>query len=259
MAFPELVVAAGTAGRKDAMHVFTTIEEMREWSRDALRHEKSIGFVPTMGYLHDGHISLVERSVMENDLTVLSIFVNPTQFGPSEDLDRYPRDLDGDLRKVDAAGADVVFAPETDEMYPVPSLTSVSVGLLTDHLCGMSRGSAHFRGVCLVVAKLFNIVLPSRAYFGQKDAQQALVVGRMARDLNFGLEMVVCPIVREDDGLAMSSRNQYLSESERKRATALYQALCAGRSAIKDGERSALRIREIMTESISTVKDGEVD
>lgn len=241
------------------MDVIQTIADMREWSRESLRLDRSIGFVPTMGYLHDGHISLAERSVLENDLTVMSIFVNPTQFGPSEDLATYPRDLEGDLQKADEAGVQVVFAPSAEEMYGEGSLTMVSVGHLTDRMCGMSRGQAHFRGVCIVVAKLLNIVTPTRMYLGQKDAQQALVIGRMVQDLCIDTEVIVCPIVREGDGLAMSSRNKYLSDEERERATVLYRALCAGRDAIRKGEDDPMRIREIMTTHILTVPDVDID
>lgn len=191
-----------------------------------------------MGYLHEGHESLIKQSVSYNDRTVLSIFVNPTQFAPNEDLDSYPRDLDHDLSVAEAAGADIVFHPSPEEMYDADRATSVHVSGLGDELCGKSR-PIHFDGVCLIVSKLFNIVSPDRAYFGKKDAQQLVIVKRMARDLSFGVEVVGCPIVREADGLAKSSRNTYLSPEERQAATVLSRALGKGKAVLDDGERSS--------------------
>jgi pantoate--beta-alanine ligase len=203
---------------------------------------KTIGFVPTMGALHDGHVSLIEAAGKRCDYVVVSIFVNPTQFGPGEDLNKYPRPFETDLAICEKHAVDAVFAPEAAEMYPRENLTWVSVEKLTDRLCGEFR-PGHFRGVATVCAKLFNIVCPDIAFFGQKDAQQALVIRRMVADLNMPLEIVVCPTVREPDGLAMSSRNQYLSPGERKDATQVYKSLERCRALIEAGERDADAIR----------------
>ena len=193
-------------------------------SKEFLRKGSSIGLVPTMGALHDGHLSLVERSTSENDRTVVSIFVNPKQFGPNEDLDEYPRDLDGDMRKLEDYNVDIVFAPSKDELYPDGCQTYVNVDKLTGTMCGAFRPD-HFKGVMTIVTKLFNIVLPTRAYFGQKDYQQVAVLKKMAKDLDMDIDVVTCPIVREEDGLALSSRNDYLSEEERKASTVIYRSL----------------------------------
>jgi pantoate--beta-alanine ligase len=219
----------------------TTISELRTVHKES---SGAWGFVPTMGYLHEGHISLVRRARAENDVVAVSIFVNPLQFGPQEDLARYPRDLARDLRLLEAAGVDAVFTPAVEELYPAGFQSAVEVTDVTHMLEGAVR-PGHFRGVATVVAKLFNIVQPQRAYFGQKDAQQAVVVRRMARDLDFPLEIVVCPTQREPDGLAMSSRNVYLQGPERPAATVLYRALSAARAAYDAGERDgeALRAR----------------
>lgn len=199
------------------MQIIKTVEELRpiiqEWRSQGL----SVGLVPTMGYLHAGHKSLIVKAVSENDRVVVSDFVNPTQFGANEDLSTYPRDLERDAAVCQEAGASLVFHPEPEEMYAPDSCTFVDMDSLTKGLCGKSRPT-HFRGVCTVVCKLFHIVTPDRAYFGQKDAQQLAVIRRMVRDLNFGISIVGCPIVREADGLAMSSRNAYLGEEERKAA-----------------------------------------
>jgi pantoate--beta-alanine ligase len=201
--------------------------ELRELLTPARREGRSIGLVPTMGYLHEGHLSLIRAARAANDLVVVSLFVNPAQFGPDEDLDAYPRDEARDAELAAAAGADVLYAPPVEEVYPDGFATSVEVDRLTEVLCGApgARGSEHFRGVITVVAKLFNTVGPTVAYFGQKDAQQAVVIRRMARDLDFPVEVEVLPTVREPDGLAMSSRNAYLSEGERHRAAAIPAAL----------------------------------
>lgn len=207
--------------------------------------EAKVGLVPTMGYLHEGHASLIRRSAAENGLTVLSIFVNPLQFGPNEDFDRYPRDERRDLSVAAEAGANLVFMPSVAEMYPEPTRTTVSVAGLTERLCGASR-PGHFDGVTTVVSKLFHIVQPDRAYFGLKDAQQAAVISRMATDLNMPVEVVPCPIVRESDGLAMSSRNVYLSPEERRQALVLSQTLAQVPDWIEDGMTEAelvVRIR----------------
>ncbi len=228
------------------MKTVTTIPELRAAIADLPR---PLGFVPTMGYLHAGHISLAERAKSECASVVASIFVNPTQFGPNEDLAKYPRDLPRDLSLLETAGVDLVWTPTPEVMYPSGFQTWVIVEGLTKGLEGEVR-PGHFRGVATVVAKLFNAVGPQKAYFGQKDAQQAAVLRRMVCDLDFPIEMVVCPIVRESDGLAMSSRNTYLSPEERKAATVLFRALSAAQSAYKTGERDAESLRCIMRDII---------
>lgn len=222
-----------------------TISEVRRYVSDARKAGKRIGFVPTMGALHAGHGSLIERSVDECDYTVVSIFVNPTQFGPSEDLDKYPRTLDADAAYCEKLGADLVFAPSAAEMYPHEQLGWVDVEKLTEGLCGANR-PGHFRGVTTVCAKLFNIVGADVAYFGQKDAQQAAVIKRMVADLNMPLKICVCPIVREPDGLAMSSRNRYLSDDERKRALCLSKALSCCKEQIVAGQIDVEMLEAIM-------------
>jgi len=207
--------------------------------------------VPTMGYLHEGHLSLIRRARQECDHVVVSIFVNPTQFGPKEDLSKYPRDLERDLSLIEPLGVDLVWMPTTEIMYPKRYQTWVEVETVTRPLEGAMR-PGHFRGVTTVVAKLFNGVQPQRAYFGQKDAQQAVVIRQMTRDLNFPIEIVVCPIVREPDGLAMSSRNVYLDAEERKAATVLYRSLKAARNLYENGERNAEELRRLMREVIAT-------
>ena len=242
------------------MQIFETFDALRDWIRTERTYGHEIGFVPTMGYLHPGHLSLVQRSLEENDRTVASIFVNPTQFGPGEDFETYPRDPDRDLELCREAGVDAVFLPETGELYAEGgNLTSVVVGRLTDRLCGLSRGQGHFRGVCTVVCKLFNIVQPDRAYFGQKDAQQAVVIDRMVRDLNMPVAVRVCPVVREEDGLALSSRNARLSADEREEALGLYEALCAGREIIRCGERAGMTVLERMHEVLAGREGLEID
>lgn len=218
--------------------IVTTIDQLRAITRDWHREGKAIGLVPTMGYLHEGHRSLIDRSVADNDCTVVSVFVNPTQFGPNEDLESYPRDLNRDVTLVESAGADIVFHPEPEEMYFDDRCTTVHVGGLGEELCGKSR-PIHFDGVCLIVSKLLNIVTPDRAYFGQKDAQQLLIIRRMVRDLSFGTEIIGCPIIREEDGLAKSSRNTYLNVEERAAAVVLSRALSKGRARLEAGERNA--------------------
>lgn len=219
------------------METLPTIEAVRAW-----RGSGELGFVPTMGALHEGHASLVRRSAAENARTLVSIFVNPTQFGPNEDLAKYPRTLEADLKLCEQAGASAVFTPNNEMMYPPGFCSWVTVEGLGDRLCGASR-PGHFRGVTTVVAKLFHIVEPTRAYFGQKDAQQALILRRMVRDLDMPLELIVCPIVREPDGLAMSSRNRYLSEDERRRAVGLSKALFEAQRLFKAGTRTAAVLR----------------
>jgi len=224
------------------MKVVQTVREVREVRRAQVG---TWGLVPTMGFLHAGHISLVERARAENDWVGVSVFVNPAQFGPSEDLAAYPRDLARDLSLLEAAGADLVWTPPAEEVYPPGYQTYVLVEEVTRPLEGAARPT-HFRGVTTVVAKLFNVFQPDRAYFGQKDAQQAVVIRRMARDLDFPLEVVVCPIVREPDGLALSSRNVYLTPEQRAAAPALHRALEAARESWLSGERDGERLRQAM-------------
>ncbi len=237
------------------LRVVHRIAEMR-----ALREElpEPVGFVPTMGALHEGHLALVRRARSENESVIVSIFVNPTQFGPQEDFATYPRDFQRDLNLLRAEGVDVVFAPEAEEMYPPGFSTWVEVEGLTERLEGAFR-PGHFRGVATVVAKLFNITSPTRAYFGQKDAQQALVLKRMVADLNFGLELIVVPTVREPDGLAMSSRNVYLTPEERRSATILWRALSEAKKLWEEGERDAERLRRQMRELIQSEPRAQLE
>jgi pantoate--beta-alanine ligase len=211
----------------------------------------TVGLVPTMGYLHEGHLSLVRRAKEECDYVVVSIFVNPTQFGPKEDLSKYPRDLDRDLGLLESLGVDLVWMPTEQVMYPQGYQTWVEAEATTRPLEGSMR-PGHFRGVTTIVTKLFIGVQPDRAYFGQKDAQQAAVIRQMTRDLNFPIEIVICPIVREPDGLAMSSRNVYLDPEQRQAATVLYRSLCAARNAYENGERDAEKLRQIMKDVLAT-------
>lgn len=219
---------------------------------------RSIGLVPTMGCLHAGHLSLVAAARRDGHFVVVSLFVNPTQFGPHEDYDRYPRDTAGDLQKCERAGVELVFMPEVAAMYPADAATTVHVARLTDTLCGPCR-PGHFDGVATIVAKLFNIVQPDAAYFGQKDAQQLAVIRRMVRDLDFPLHIVGCPTVREPDGLALSSRNALLSPDERQQATALYRALTAARQRIVAGEREAATVVAEMRRLIEAVGPTRID
>ena len=229
------------------MNTVTTLPELNT-ARAML--PEPVGFVPTMGYLHEGHLSLARRAKEECAGVVASIFVNPTQFGPGEDLSKYPRDLARDLRLLESAGVALVWTPTPKVMYPSGFQTWVTVNELTKGLEGAMR-PGHFRGVTTVVAKLFNAVQPHKAYFGQKDAQQAAVIRQMTKDLDFPIEIVVCPTVREADGLAMSSRNAYLNPEERKAATVLFRALGAAKAAYENGERRAETLRRIMTETIN--------
>lgn len=234
------------------------IKELRALVKGWKREGLSVGFVPTMGALHEGHESLIKRAVSENDKVVVSVFVNPTQFGPNEDYDAYPRDINKDLNLCLNAGAAVVFNPEPSEMYFENKSTSVSVSNLTSVLCGAKR-PGHFDGVCLVVSKLFNIVTPDRAYFGQKDAQQVAVLKRMVRDLNIDIEIIPCPIIREKDGLAKSSRNIYLSKEERKAALVLSRSLNLAKELLDAGERNAAKIKEAMLEEINKEPLAKID
>jgi pantoate--beta-alanine ligase len=218
------------------MRVFASINETRAYSRQVRSFGKRLGFVPTMGALHEGHLSLLRAARRNCDSVAASIFVNPTQFGPNEDFARYPRDLEGDLGRLEGEGVDLVFAPSVKEIYPEPTITWVTVEGISDRLCGKSR-PGHFRGVTTVVSKLFQIIEPEVAFFGQKDAAQVAVVRRMVRDLNVPVQIEVCPIVREPDGLAMSSRNSYLSPAERKSAAFLYRSLLRAKALFDSGER----------------------
>ncbi|MEN2742445.1 pantoate--beta-alanine ligase [Microbacterium sp. X-17] len=221
------------------MRIVRSVSDVRAAVREARAQGATIGFVPTMGAFHEGHLSLMRAARAAHDLVVVSLFVNPTQFGPSEDLAAYPRDEQRDAQLAESAGADILFAPSPAEMYPDGFATRIHVAAVTDVMCGASRGPEHFDGVATVVAKLFGIVAPDAAYFGQKDAQQILVVRRMARDLDIPVEIVACPIVREPDGLAMSSRNVYLDAPARERATALHRALAAAEAAVARGDVTA--------------------
>jgi len=240
------------------MKTIATIAELRDVLDAERASGRSVGFVPTMGYLHDGHASLMRAARAETDVVVVSIFVNPLQFGPTEDLAAYPRDLERDLALAAEAGVDLVFTPSGDEMYPRPVLTSVSVAEVSAPLEGAARPT-HFAGVATVVAKLFAIVGPCRAYFGAKDFQQVAVVRRMASDLSLPVEVVACPTRRELDGLAMSSRNVYLTPDERAAAPVVYTALRAGVAAITAGERDPAAVRDLMARIISAEPLAQLD
>lgn len=228
-----------------------TVDETRKYIKEWKINGDTIGLVPTMGYLHEGHASLVKRAREENDRVVVSDFVNPTQFGPNEDLDSYPRDFEADCNICEEIGADLIFHPEPSEMYYDDATTYVNVGGVSEGLCGKSR-PGHFRGVCTVVSKLFLIAAPDRAYFGRKDAQQLAVIKRMVRDLNFDIEIVGCPIIRENDGLAKSSRNSYLADDQRKAAVILSRALDEGRSMIETGEKDVRKVTSGILEVLGT-------
>ncbi len=239
--------------------IITTISELRNYLNEKRSKGKSIGFVPTMGFLHEGHLSLIRRANMENDVVVMSDFVNPTQFGPNEDFASYPRNIERDTELAMSAGADVIFYPSVYEMYPKGSSTFVEVeGNITKVLCGASRPT-HFRGVTTVVNMLFNIVQPDKAYFGQKDAQQVAVLIKMVNDLHQNIEIITCPIVREGDGLAMSSRNTYLSPEERKQAVILNKALKKGKDAFAKGEKDVTKLTEIITNKINEMPLAVID
>jgi pantoate--beta-alanine ligase len=241
------------------MQTVETKEELRKTIGNARQSGKSIGFVPTMGYLHKGHLSLMRQARLENDLVVTSVFVNPTQFGPNEDLETYPRDPQRDKALMFEAKVDLAYFPTNEQIYPEGYTTYVDVkGPLTQALCGRSR-PRFFRGVTTVVAKLFNLVAPDRAYFGQKDAQQSIVIRQMVKDLDFNLDIVVCPTLREDDGLAMSSRNAYLSPQHRKDAVVLYESLNEAQDIIATGERQAKVVSEHITARIERVPDAVID
>lgn len=228
-----------------------TVDETRKYIKEWKINGDTIGLVPTMGYLHEGHASLVKRAREENDRVVVSDFVNPTQFGPNEDLDSYPRDFEADCNICEEIGADLIFHPEPSEMYYDDATTYVNVRGVSEGLCGKSR-PGHFRGVCTVVSKLFLIAAPDRAYFGRKDAQQLAVIKRMVRDLNFDIEIVGCQIIRENDGLAKSSRNSYLDDDQRKAAVILSRALDEGRSMIETGEKDVRKVTSGILEVLGT-------
>lgn len=222
------------------MRVTSDIQEIRAFVKKNRAEGKTVALVPTMGFLHEGHASLIKRAHEENDIVVVSVFVNPTQFGPNEDYEAYPRDIEKDSALCEKMGASIIFHPTPEVMYP-GNYTSVSIKTLSENLCGLSR-PVHFGGVCTVVSKLFNIVTPDRAYFGQKDAQQLAIIKQMVKDLNFDIEIVGCPIVREADGLAKSSRNTYLSEEERKAALVLSKAVFKGQELVNNGLTDATEL-----------------
>ena len=237
--------------------VVKTIDEIRSAVKTAKKQGKTVGLVPTMGFLHEGHKSLIVRAVSENDFVVVSDFVNHTQFGPNEDFESYPRDIEKHRLLCEDAGADIIFNHEPSEMYD-NALTTVSVDKITKTLCGASR-PIHFAGVATVVSKLFNIVAPDRAYFGEKDAQQLLVIKKMVKDLNFDIDIIGCPIIREDDGLAKSSRNTYLNPDERKAALCLSRALNIGKAMIDSGETSAKAVKDAIISEIEKEPLSRID
>lgn len=240
------------------IEVISKIEDVRKTIKAWRREGLSVGLVPTMGYLHEGHESLIERAAAENDRVVVSIFVNPMQFDQSSDLENYPRNLEGDLKRCESKGADLVFNPNGEEMYGKGFTSMVDTLKVSQGLCGGHR-PGHFRGVCTVVTKLFNITAPDRAYFGQKDAQQLAVIKRMVEDLNFDIEIVACPIIREEDGLAKSSRNVRLGAEERKAAAIISRALFHGEDMIKAGERDSLSLINEIKAIIETEPLAEIE
>ena len=240
------------------MEIVTTVKEVRDRVKAWKKEGKQVGLVPTMGYLHEGHKSLIDKAVAENDAVVVSVFVNPMQFGPTEDLASYPRDLEADAKLCEAAGASLIFHPEPEEMYKDGFCSFVDMNGLTNALCGLSR-PVHFRGVCTVVNKLFNIVQPDKAYFGQKDAQQLAIIKRMVKDLNMPLSIHGCPIIREDDGLAKSSRNTYLNGEERQAALVLNRSLKAGKALVDAGETRACVIKSAITAEIEKEPLARID
>jgi pantoate--beta-alanine ligase len=239
------------------MRVVKTIEEVRDFVNEWRSEGHTVGLVPTMGFLHEGHESLIKRAAQENDRVVVSDFVNPTQFAPNEDFEAYPRDIEADAVLCERAGASIIFNPEADEMYD-NALTFVDMREITKVLCGKTR-PIHFSGVCTVVSKLFNIVKPDRAYFGQKDAQQLCVIKKMVKDLNFDIEIVGCPIIREKDGLAKSSRNTYLNADERKAALCLSRSLSIGKNMIENGEKSAKVVIDAVKAEIEKEPLAKID
>ncbi len=245
-------------GEAVIMEMTGVIDEVRKQVKEWRRQGLTVGLVPTMGYLHEGHKSLIDRAVAENDKVVVSDFVNPIQFGVNEDLATYPRDIEADKKLCEQAGADLLFHPEAEEMYAPDFSTYVEMQKVSERLCGKTRPT-HFRGVCTVVCKLFHIVMPDRAYFGQKDAQQLAVIRRMVRDLNMDIQIVGCPIIREKDGLAKSSRNTYLNAEERKAALVLSKAVFRGEDMMKNGERDAETILAAMRGLIEAEPMAKID
>lgn len=240
------------------MKIYKSISSLIKKVREVKKHGYKIGLVPTMGFLHEGHMSLIRKARKDTDYVIVSIFVNPAQFGPKEDFKRYPRAIKRDLMLCEKEGADIIFTPEAKEMYPKDYATYVSVEKITDKLCGASR-PGHFRGVSTVVAKLFNITMPDIAYFGQKDAQQAIIIKRMAEDLNMSVEIKVMPVVREKDGLAMSSRNVYLNRKERGRAQSIYKSLKSAKELFNEGERDSKKIINKIKRVINNQPDAKID
>lgn len=238
--------------------LITTIEEMTEMSKQWIKSNKSVGFVPTMGALHEGHLKMMSQSITENDVTVISVFVNPLQFGPDEDLDAYPRDIESDTIKASSVGVDYIFYPSEKEMYPKQPTIEVKAGRLASVLEGAQR-PGHFDGVVTVVNKLFNIIQPERAYFGKKDAQQLAIVEKMVEDFNHAIDIVGVDIVREADGLAKSSRNIYLTSEERAEAPHLYKSLKLAQSLYNQGERSSLKIIEVTRDYIQQHTSGDIE
>jgi pantoate--beta-alanine ligase len=241
-----------------AMKIITTIAEMKAITKELTCCGKSIGLVPTMGYLHHGHLSLMQASIGQNSCTIVSIFVNPTQFGPREDLATYPQDAAGDEEKCRSVGVNLIFRPSASEIYGSHYQTFVEVNQISNHLCGKSR-PGHFRGVATIVLKLFNIISPTRAYFGLKDYQQVQIIRRMVRDFNLDIEIVPCPIVRESDGLAMSSRNAYLNAEDRIHATGLYDSLKTASDLFTAGERRSSHLLDVITTRIERIPDAKPD
>lgn len=240
------------------MKIVTTIQEAKEQIKEWKDQGLSVGLVPSMGYLHEGHASLMKAAVSQMDKVAVSVFVNPTQFGPNEDYDSYPRDLDHDIAICEEQGVDLIFHPSVEEMYGKNYNTYVTMETLGDELCGKSR-PIHFRGVCTVVTKLFNILTPDKAFFGQKDAQQLAIIKRMVKDLNMNLEIVGCPIIREEDGLAKSSRNTYLSPEERQAALILSKTIFMGQKMVEEGERDVKTLLDAMKANIETEPLARID
>lgn len=240
------------------MEIVKTIREVRKQIKEWKKQGLSIGLVPTMGYLHEGHKSLIDKAVRENDKVVVSVFVNPIQFGPKEDLEAYPRNIELDKELCESSDVNIIFNPEASEMYFQDRCTHLDVDELTEGLCGAKR-PGHFTGVCTVVSKLFNIVAPDRAYFGEKDAQQLAVIKRMVRDLNFDIEVIGCSIVREEDGLAKSSRNIYLSKEERQAALVLSRSLRRAQELLKGGEKDVVLVKKAIEEEINKERLAKID
>ena len=238
--------------------IVTTISDVKAYVNQWRQAGETVGFVPTMGYLHEGHRSLMQQAGRENSKVIVSIFVNPMQFAPNEDLATYPRDLARDQQVCQQAGVDLIFHPQPEEMYSNTFATFVDMNGLSDTLCGSKR-AGHFRGVCTVVTKLFNIVEPHRAYFGQKDAQQLAIIRQMVHDLNMNVDVVGCPIIREEDGLAKSSRNSYLNSEERQAALCLYRAIQAGQALVAQGERNSTKIEDVMKHIIMQEPLANID